>query len=189
VEPVTGVITVLDTVVVRVVATGEERTWTFPGAVYDPRDPSYREVVTSVVWQADRVVATVDGHLVTLDPDQSATPDSAAGPAIQLVDGDATYVGLIAARRDGEIVACAMIGDRGTGRKAETRVLLLDAATGKELRELARLDGWLGTDGDPTGDHWATTLAGQVLIDGQPLALDAPAVEDGTTVKPSWAGW
>lgn len=148
--PETDKITVSDTVVVRVVATGEERTWTFPGAVYDS---AARAVVSSVVWRDDRVFASVDGHLVTLDPDLTETPDSSAAPVIELADGDATNLGLIGARGDGTIVAVVMVGDVTTGENTATRVVLLDAATGKELRELARLEAWIRVDGDPSGDH------------------------------------
>ena len=186
-RPDVFVLTVTDSVVVRELATGEEQSWTFPGA-FD--DPSVVTVVNSVVWYGDALIALVEGRLVRLDLSDPAVPLVADGVVVQLATGDPGQMALLGARADGTILAQVFPGGAGAGT---VRIVALDPTTGHEVAEIAALDQSTFAKIDQSGTRWAAVVDGKVIVDGSETILEQPPLPSGFDPafedRPDVVGW
>jgi hypothetical protein len=167
-EPDFSFVAIADTVVARDLATGEERSWTFPGAF---EDESMSTVVDSVVWYGESLLALVQGRLVRLDPSDLAVPAVISGPAVKLVSGNPRDVTLLATRADGTVVAEVIPVDGGG---SPVRLVALDPSSGDEVEEIAVLDQPTFAEVDRSGTRWATVVLGSVTVDGKETTLEVP---------------
>lgn len=186
VEPDFSFVAVADTVVVRDLATDEERSWTFPGA-YD--DQSLSAVVDSVVWHGDSLLAFVGGRLVRIDPNDPAVPVVADGTAVGLSADAPDYLALLGARSDGTIVAQMNVMEPGD---TTLRIVTLDPATGRVIAEVAALQLAL-PEIDPSGTRWAAIINGTVIVDGRETTLEMPPLPPELVAdfqdRPDVVGW
>jgi hypothetical protein len=157
------VVTVPDTVVVRELTTGEERTWTFPGANYEA---SLQPVVSSVVWHGDALLALIDGRLVRLDVGDPGIPTVSEAPVVELAAGDEVQLSLLGTRTDGTVLVNVIQGT--------TRIVALDPATGREVAEVATIDSATVANVGQSGMRWAAIADGTVLVDGSETILEVP---------------
>ena len=183
-EPDFYFVAVSDTVVVRDLATGAERSWTFPGAY---EDGSLAEVVSTVVWYGDSLLAMVKGRLVQLDPSDPTLP-SVDGIAVNPTTGEPGDVYLLGARADGIVLAEVF-----TNGSAD-RLIALDPTTGSEVGEIAAFEPPVsGTGVDRSGTRWATVANNALIVDGKETVLEVPPPPDGFDVRfedvPRWVGW
>jgi hypothetical protein len=182
-QPDFSFVAVSDTVVVRDLATGSEHTWTFPGA-YD--DGSLAQVVSSVVWFGDSLLATVKGRLVRLDPSDPAVP--ADGVEMHPTTGEASGVYLLGARADGVVVAEVYTNG------AADRLIAVDPTSGDEVAEIATFEPPVSSTGvDRSGTRWATITDNALIVDGKETVLEVPPPPDGFDTsfedRPSSVGW
>jgi hypothetical protein len=186
VEPDFSFVSVPDTVVVRDLATDEERSWTFPGA-YD--DQSLSAVVDSIVWYGDSLLAFVGGRLVRIDPSDPAVPVVADGTAVRLSADAPDYLALLGARSDGTIVAAMNVVEPGD---TTLRIVTLDPVTGRVIAEVAALQLTL-PDVDPSGTRWTAIINGTVIVDGRETTLEAPPLPPELVAdfqdRPDVVGW
>ena len=185
-EPDYSFVAVADTVVVRDLATGDERSWTFPGAFEDPT-PS--PVVDSAVWYGDSLLVLVEGRLIQLDLSDPAVPRIADGTAVQLSRGDPLELALLGARADGTVLAQVSQADAGDGA---VRVVALDPTTGHEVAEIATIDRPTLVKLDGSGTRWAAVVDGVVIVDGLETMLEVPPLPPGFDAfadRPASVGW
>ncbi|MGD9792138.1 MAG: hypothetical protein AB7V43_01550 [Acidimicrobiia bacterium] len=177
----------IDTLVVRTLATGAERSWTFPGAQYRA---DARPVLRSPVWaNGGAVLVMSDDRIVTVDVNSTAVPSIASGKRAMLSSGSATELWLEAVRPDGNIVA-QLWPAVGSAEGAPTRLVLLESTTGKELSEIAKSTAVEEFSVDSSGQHWATINDNQVIVDGRALDLVSPEPGDYKgDLYPMLVGW
>lgn len=186
-QPDLFVIVDIDTVVVRDLATGEERSWTFPGA-FDNTPTS--TVVSSVVWYGDSLLVLVGGRLVRLVTSDPAVPSSASGPAVQLPEGDPREIVLLGARTDGTILA-EVNPNNVAGNSV--RIVALDPTTGQEVAEIFAFEQPTFAEVDQSGTRWAAIVNGALIVDGSETILEVPPLPPGLDPSfrdsPNVVGW
>ncbi len=185
-EPDYSFAAVADTVVVRDLATGDERSWTFPGA-FD--DPMMRQVVDSAVWYGDSLLVLVQGRLIELDLSDPDVPRRSDGPAVQLAHGDPGELVLLGARADGTVLAQVF---QAEGEDSAVRIVALDPTTGREVAEIATIDRSTFVKLDGSGTRWAAVVDGAVIVDGHETTLEVPpwtAGFDTFADRPDSVGW
>jgi hypothetical protein len=186
-QPDLFVIVDFDTVVVRDLATGEERSWTFPGA-FDNTPTS--TVVSSLVWYGDSLLVLIDGRLVRLDTRDPAVPAPASGMAVQLTAGDPREIALLGAKTDGTVLA--EVNPHNVDGST-VRIVALDPTTGKEVAEIFAFDQPTFAKVDPSGTRWAGAVNGSLIVDGRETILERPPLPPGVDASfedsPTSVGW
>jgi hypothetical protein len=180
----------IDTLVVRTLATGAERSWTFPGAQYRA---DARSVLRSPVWANDGAVLVMSGdRIVTVDVNSSAVPAIASGTRVRLSRGSPDQISLVQVRSDRSIVATLWPwGPDADG--TPQRLVVIDATTGAELSEIASASSDEAAQPfavDRSGEHWATIVDNSVALEGRPLRLEPPEPGDYMgDLYPMLVGW
>jgi hypothetical protein len=185
-EPDFNFVAVADTVVVRDLVTGDERSWIFPGA-FD--DPTLSQVVDSAVWYGDSLLVLVEGRLIQLDLSDPGVPPIADGKAVQLSQGDPRELALLGARADGTVLAQVSQADAEEGA---VRIVALDPTTGREVAEIATIDQPTLVKLDGSGTRWAAVVNGAVIVDSRETTLEVPPLPPGFEAfadRPDSVGW
>lgn len=172
VDPGNWVHAPLDSIVWRDLSTGDEQTWTFPGAVLDS---GIAPPVTAMTLRGEQLVAIVDDRLVTIDVDDPARPDTDAAPEVD--EGD-RFLQLLGVRPDGRVVAL-----RGASAQSGARVVELDPATGAET-EIASYPNHTIASLARNGIDLAVFTDGVLTINGNPIELEG--VDPAAVVSIGW---
>lgn len=181
-ESTPSMLPLVDTIVVRSVATGEEQRWKFPAG-------GDHTVVESVIWYGTSLVAIVDGRLLELDPDDPTVPDVDSGMLVQDITGGRGSLTLLGARADGTVIAHLPSAMEGGD---PIRLVAFDPTSRGELTELATVEP-SSISVDRTATHWAAIVDGAVLVDGRELLLEVPPrpahVDPGFADSPDSVSW
>ncbi len=181
-ESTPSMLPLVDTIVLRSIATGEERRWTFPAG-------GDHTVVESVIWYGTSLLAIVDGRLLELDPDDPTVPDVDSGMLVQDITGGRGSLTLLGARADGTVIAQLPSAIEGGD---PIRLVAFDPTARVELTELATVEP-SSISVDRTATHWAAIVGGTVLVNGRELLLEVPPrpahVDPGVPDRPHSVSW